>query len=122
MFKILIISLVICLAVPFAKTQAGQAEFFESLYDVPVMAGLHEEKDMSVSFDKAQGRIAYAYATAPNIRFEDVIIFYDKALGQMGWQKLGSKAYVREQEKLEISLEKTSTSEVIRFVLQPLGH
>ena len=98
--------------------------FFESLYDIPVMPGLEEVPELSVSFDKPGGRIAEAGATAENLEKQEIFGFYDKALSQMGWQKKEEGRYLREGEQLQIIIEKrpekTATSRLVRFSLNPL--
>ncbi len=97
----------------------GTPVFFETLYDVPVMAGLEEIAEAALSFDKADGRIAQASAFSENLGKEAILIFYNKTLEQMGWQVLGEGKYVREGEKLEIFVEKSKGSYIARFSLQP---
>ncbi len=115
----LIILAAISLVVWVDKSYAADPEFFESLYDIPVMSGLTEVKDMSLSFDKAEGRIAYATAIGENINESNVLTFYSEALSQMGWHKIAPNIFTREQEKLEIFLEKSKTSELVKFSISP---
>lgn len=123
MMKILHICFVVLFAsgvlFDFQKTQAAEPLFFESLYDVPVMSGLTEVTEMSLSFDKVDGRIAYAAAVSENIDENAVLTFYGKALPQMGWQRITSKIFKREKEKLEISFEKVNTMNLVKFSLRP---
>lgn len=98
--------------------------FFESLYDIPVMPGLQEVPELAVSFDKPGGRIAEAGAEAGDLEEPEILGFYDKTLGQMGWQKKAEGSYQREGEQLEIIIEKkaekTAVSRLVRFSLNPL--
>lgn len=117
----LIILFVIFLVAPVGKSYADDPQFFESLYDIPVMTGLSEVKDMSLSFDKAEGRIAYATAIGENINELDILAFYSEALSQMGWHKIAPNTFTREQEKLEISFEKSKASELVKFSIRPIA-
>lgn len=116
---VLYIVLFLSLVIGF-KSYAAEALFFDTLYDVPIMPGMEEIPDMALSFDKPDGRIAQAGATVDLIKEEAIIAFYQESLKQMGWQKRGANAYVREGEKLEILIEKTGTSQLVRFYLKPL--
>ena len=99
--------------------------FFESLYDIPVMLGLIELKEQSMSFDKLEGRLAYATALGRNVSQQGVLTFYGQALPQMGWRQLTAASFVREEEKLEILYEKTNAygeyDAVVKFSLGPLA-
>ena len=104
---------------------SGDTHFFESLYDVPKMQGLSEIKDMSISFDKAEGRIAYATALLEKASKEQVLKFYRQSLPQLGWKAAGINSYTRESEKLKISFEeytvKSKTSTLVKFSLSPIA-
>lgn len=102
------------------ESYAGESRFFETLYDVPIMPGLVEIPDMALNFDKPDGRISQAGAVAADLKKQAVFVFYQESLGQMGWKKIAEGSYVREGEKLEIFTEKSGTSLLIRFLLQPL--
>ena len=101
------------------KSYAAESMFFESLYDVPIMPGLEEVPEMAMSFDKPDGRISQAAAIAPQVERQDIMAFYQESLPQMGWQPSGHNHYVREGEELEISIEKTEASQIVRFLLKP---
>jgi hypothetical protein len=114
-FFILYICLLICLPV------SARAEvFFNTLYDVPVMPGLSEVPDMALSFDKPAGRIAQAGAIVGELSEESIYSFYEQSLKQLGWQAQQGNIYVRDGEKLEISIRKTGQSAVVQFMLRPL--
>ena len=102
---------------------APAAQFFETLYDVPVMDGLTEVPEMALSFDKPNGRIAEAAATSLSLSEDAIINFYKTSLFQMGWQfkeqALNHYIYHRESEELIIYVEKSDSSLLIRFLLQP---
>ena len=104
-----------------SPANAEQTAFFESLYDVPVMEGLSEIKESSTSFDKAQGRIVSMMASGENVQKDKVLAFYGQVLPQMGWRQVQTHIFTREQEKLEISFDKTKASEVVGFSLSPLA-
>ena len=101
--------------------------FFDSLYDIPVMPGLVEVPELSMSFDKPNGRISQAAAQYNDIAPSSIFVFYDQSLSQMGWQKTGQGRYKRESERLSISVgseaqnieENQGSAPLVRFLLQP---
>ena len=97
-------------------------QFFETLYDVPVMEGLQEIPEMALSFDLPDGRIAEAGALASNTPQKDIMAFYDVSLFQMGWEEKAANIYVREGQKLSISYEKSGSSLIVTFRLRPAGN
>ena len=106
-----------------SSLQAQDQQFFETLYDVPVMQGLEEVPDMALSFDKVGGRIAEAGAVTAILSDREVMSFYRASLEQMGWQQkegvYDPYVFTRENEKLSIFLDKSDSSLVVRFLLEP---
>ena len=105
--------------------QAKDGQFFETLYDIPVMEGIEEIPEMALSFDKVGGRIAEAGAIASELTESEIITFYKASLEQMGWMAhtFNQSPYIftREGEKLSIFIDKSKASPVIRFLLQPIS-
>ena len=99
------------------------AEFFETLYDVPVLLDLEEVSEEALVFDKPSGRIAYAVAVSFSNRV-DILTAYQAALNQMGWEKKSITKYMREGEVLTISVIKSDTSDnggvSVDFSLKPV--
>ena len=103
-----------------SRPYAQESQFFETLYDIPVMAGLEEVPELALSFDKPDGRISQAGAYASDLTKNDILSFYNKSLEQMGWHSIAAGQYRREREKLEIFIEKSGGLNLVRFLLQPL--
>ena len=118
LYSVVIFSLLLMAGV--SVTYAQEPKFFESLYDVPVMPGLEEMPEMAMSFDKPDGRISEAGATATGVEEKSIFVFYQQSLAQMGWQEASQGVFIRNGEKLEIFIEKTGDSPLIRFLLSPL--
>ncbi len=97
--------------------------FFETLYDVPVLLDLKEIPEESLSFDKPSGRIASASAYSEFSSESDILSRYNIALFEMGWQNQKRGVYIRKNELLIISFEKSNTSQgyplIIRFHSEP---
>ena len=118
--KYLILIFSIFLFSSFAYAQESrfqQAHFFDSLYDVPVMTGLVEIQEDSLSYDKIQGRLASVRAIGHDITAQQVRSFYRATLPQMGWREVAPLNFVRERENLIISFEKSMASSLFQTVV-----
>ena len=95
--------------------------FFRSVEDLPLMPGMTESADEAVVFDQPGGRIVEVTGTvALGTPGSAVTAFYDQTLPQLGWQKEGEAAYVREQERLTIQFgAQTGGPLRVRFAIQP---
>lgn len=84
----------------------AQNSFFETLYDIPIMEGLVENHEEAMTFDRPDGRISQAVAYSNTLKETDINTFYRQTLIQMGWFPESDSLYLRENEKLLISIEK----------------
>lgn len=102
---------------------AADARFFETLYDIPVMPGMAELPDRALTFDKPEGRFAQAGAAGAGVSAAAIKAFYAASLPQLGWTPSGvdsgADAYVREGEKLTLSVGSEGGYQVARFTLSP---
>lgn len=101
------------------RAAAGETAFFETLYDVPVMPGLAEMPDRALVFDKPEGRFAQAGAAGKGVTEQGIRAFYAASLPQLGWQAAGGDSYIREGEKLVLSVGSEGAWRVARFTLSP---
>ena len=90
--------------------RAEKAVFAAGFEDLPVMAGLKQADDSSMSFDTPAGRIIEAYLEGDNANAASVKAFYDKTLPQLGWspvpsQKAGRFSFTREGEVLTFTVD-----------------
>ena len=90
--------------------RAEKAVFAAGFEDLPVMAGLKQADDSSMSFDTPAGRIIEAYLEGENANAASVRAFYDKTLPQLGWapvpsKKTGRFSYTREGEVLTFTVD-----------------
>lgn len=98
----------------------GTTGFFDSLYDVPVMPGLHEVPEYALVFDKPEGRVAEAAAVIPDdLAQDDIMQFYTASLPQLGWAESQPSTYLRGDEKLTISAKTQGGKRVVFFLLEP---
>lgn len=94
----------------------------EILTGIPVMAGLSEDLDERIIFDKPEGRIIHV-ALKGDVSREAALGFYRDALYQLGWQLLPAEGgaglvFSRDQENLNLSVTATEPLELM-FDLKP---
>jgi hypothetical protein len=109
------------LVFPVGGPVLGEDSFFVGLEDMPVMAGLTQLADRSVSFDAPAGRIVELSAEGSVTR-QAVLEFYERTLPQLGWQSTGSGTFRRDGETLRLEFPqpgRTSTHLTVRFFLSP---
>ncbi len=92
--------------------------FVGGVADLPLMPGLAEMPDRGLIFDKPGGRIVEAYA-AGAVAPGAVASFYDTTLPQLGWQRDRSGGYLREGERLELTLTEAAGLVTVQFRLFP---
>lgn len=85
------------------------AAFIEGLEDVPVMEGLSQLPNDSISFGNEESRLVEAILTSESANFRKVQQFYQTTLPQMGWIYQGKRGntlvFEREGEVIEITRE-----------------
>lgn len=99
--------------------QASQGEtYVEGIPDLPLMPGLTALPESGLVFDKPAGRIVQAFAEG-SMTMQSVISFYDETLPQLGWQRDGAGAYLREGERLKLDLSQDARGVTVQFQLFP---
>lgn len=86
-----------------APLPAWAVDYLSAMDDLPLAAGLTEQKDKTTVFDAPVGKIVTAYATG-KLKAEDVRAFYDTTLPQLGWQETASGTYHRKAQTLKIDV------------------
>ena len=99
--------------------EAAKGQYFEALYDVPVMPGLEELPDQAMLFDKPDGRIASVVAASQTLGEADIRRFYEDTLSQMGWKKYKLNQYVRGADRLSLEFVKRPPMTIVHFTLEP---
>ncbi len=110
----------VLLILRWAGPTAAQADFLRGFADLPLMPGLEEQADATVSFDSPYGRIAEAVAAGAVTR-ADVLAFYRETLPALGWRQTGDARFRREDEVLELRFAQEARRLVVRFSLAPPG-
>ena len=85
--------------------------FIDGLEDVPLMSGLTQHIDDTVSFGNEEARFIEVYLTSAKVGFKMVEKFYTESLPQLGWTYQGKEGnsllFYREGEALNIHKEST---------------
>jgi len=122
---------VLCLAAVVAAPPAARAgdatgttppapAFVEGFDDLPLMPALTQEPGRTVVFDSPYGRIVEAYA-AGRVARDRVLEFYDSALPQLGWTRVGKASFRREGEVLTLDFTQEGPRVTVRFQVSPTG-
>ncbi len=98
----------------------GEATFFSSLEDIPLMPGLSELPAQGMVFDKPEGRIVEALALTGGIPHQDILVYYGGTLPQLGWGRVNDSRFFREGEVLEISFSRLAEGDVVRIMVRPV--
>lgn len=106
-----------------AAAQAGEKGgtlFFEAVQDVPVMPGLVELQDMTLVFDKPEGRIAEMVARIDGGQDEGAVRqYYARSLPQLGWKAAGKDRFVRGKEQLSFLFDAQDGDSFLRIAVEP---
>ncbi len=116
-----LIALTLFVAVASGRPSAGgdgESAFVIGIEDMPLMAGLIEDEEASLVFDKPDGRLVEAYAFG-RLGADEVSEFYRTTLPALGWRHVDNLAFLREGEMLRIHLVAGEDGLTVRFVLSP---
>ncbi len=102
-----------------AQSPNMQTQYFSSIPDLPLMDGLTELPDETVSFDKPEGRIIEVYAMMELITRQDVLVFYRGTLPQLGWTPDGQTRFYRKDEYLDLEFIEGENGIILKFMISP---
>ena len=115
---LVLFTMMIGLALAAGGVRAEDATRFSSVIDdLPLMSAIHEVGE-GVDFSTPDGRIAEVNAEG-KVAQADVLAFYDDTLPQLGWTRKGPGVYVREDETLSVTFERSGAVLHVRFQLAP---
>lgn len=102
---------------------AGADAFLSVLDDMPLMPGFTELTDQAADFETPEGRIVNAAAEGA-VTEKKVLAFYDRTLPALGWQREGSGRFIRDRERLAITVSRVAPRDgaartVVRFTVRP---
>ncbi|MCD8562709.1 MAG: hypothetical protein LRY54_01285 [Alphaproteobacteria bacterium] len=120
----LIAALIVCYVAAWGNALAGEARFFESLSDIPLMEGLSENTSEAYLFDKPEGRIAGTAAYGKGISPGMAENYYRQALPQFGW-KPGTNdgntlVFRRDGEELRLEAIEQQSTLSLHITVNPL--
>lgn len=92
--------------------------FVAGLEDVPLVPGFVTVPDSTTVFDKPAGRIVESYASGEGSA-DAVHAFYDRALLQLGWQRMQPGRFARDGEMLAIEIIAHDGGLTVRYALTP---
>ena len=112
----------LCLLVGVGSRSVRAEEFLSVLDDMPLAPGLTEIADQAADFDTPAGRIIDAAARG-EAEPGTIDAFYDKTLPALGWVREGAGRFVRDRERLTITIVPAvdRRSVMARFSLRPRG-
>jgi hypothetical protein len=94
-------------------------KFITGFSDLPIMPGMRELPDADVSFDTTSGRIVIAFVKTDR-KVNAVMVFYDRVLRQLGWEKKSSRTFMRDEEILTFDFVNDGDSLIVRFSIEPV--
>ena len=113
--------LVMALMLNFGKASAAGG-FLSVVEDLPLMEGLTEVKGSALIFSTQQGRIVEVSAKSKSgetIGRENVLAFYQHTLPQLGWVPAQVLNWVREDERLGLTVTVNGGKLMVQFSLTP---
>ena len=98
-------------------TPVAAASYLAEFEDLPLAPGLVENPGGTL-FESPTGRIVDATASG-EITPKQVMEFYQQALPQLGWERVGANSFRRENELLRIDMDRSRRPMVVRFSVVP---
>ncbi|HYM32444.1 MAG TPA: hypothetical protein VEU47_14160 [Candidatus Cybelea sp.] len=111
--------LVLALAFVARFAIAADQAYVQGISDLPLMPGLTEVPGAGTVFDKPGGRIVQAYATGNGMDANAVRRFYADTLPGLGWHRETESAFVREHERLRLTVAEDKGTLTVRFDVAP---
>jgi len=99
-----------------AAAPARAAGFLTGHEDLPLLAGLTQDRDSVMVFDTPQGRVVETFAQTPQSA-ATVLAAYAETLPQLGWSKKTSAKFVRDGETLTFEVVSKGPPTVIRILI-----
>ena len=102
------ILLVFCLKANITLAESNR--FIDGIEDIPLMSGLMQKNEDTISFGNEEARFVEVYLISPKFGFKKIEKFYKESLPQLGWNYQGttdnSLVFHRDSETLIIHKEK----------------
>lgn len=100
----------------FSVAEAKDFKFIEGLEDVPLMNGLVQNVENTISFGNEEARFVEVTLSSTKVGFKKVESFYKESLPQLGWIYQGTYndtiVFYRDGESLSFFKESTKPLEI----------
>jgi len=107
----------LALALGLAPVAHAQAQNYLSGHeDLPLLAGLTQDRDSVMVFDTPQGRVVETFAQTPESG-QAVLSAYAETLPQMGWMRKSPTRFERGAEALVFEVVSNGPPTVVRILL-----
>ena len=120
-----VLSLCLILMLPASSYAQGAADiyqapqFFTAIQDVPLMPGMQELEDQTLTFDKPEGRIIESVAVIKSAPQTAVQKFYQDTLPQLGWTRIAENSFIRDDEHLYMNFETMDRQNFLKIMVKP---
>ena len=120
-YILIVIWVVVALFTSSLRAEESQKQkYLNILPELPLMEGLEEVPESSLSFDKPDGRIAEATYFSDTVTADAVLAYYEETLPQLGWSPEAESMFLREQDQLVIRSTQEEEEAIIVFSLSPV--
>lgn len=99
----------------------AEKSFLTDNIDIPLINGLKLNPMEQMDFDTPRGQVLVLEGVVKNKTGKDVLSFYDEVLPQMGWVKVETGSFVRQEDSLTILVLKNKNPAKIRFDISLVG-
>ena len=89
--------------------------FLTNTSDIPLMDGMKMSVGEQMDFDTPTGQVLSLDGIIKNKTGDDVLLFYENVLPQMGWKKVETGSFVRQNDTLNIVILKNKKPAKVRF-------
>ena len=96
-------------------------KFVPGTEDLPVYIGFKPVDANNVAYDSTSGRIVDASYFSTEVAKSDVQAYYTETLQQLGWSKKKQSEYIRDGERLKLSVTEKNGVTTLKFVIRPIG-
>lgn len=103
----------------FGAPVAQCTQFFQAAQDIPLMHGLIEDMQGTLTYDSPQGRIIESVSILDGVNKENVRTYYNENLPAFGWQFSAPNEFVRHNEMLRLDFISEDDREYFLIFIQP---
>ena len=116
-----LIRLFLFLAFVFLSPQIKAEESFLKTSDIPLMPDLKINATEQMDFDTPTGQVLVLEGKSKNKTGDEIILFYENILPQMGWRKIEKGLFKRNGDTLNIMILKNKKPAKVQFDISLTG-